>query len=63
MTFLSTKREGLTATAERPREIDFSGHPGTVALNRICTELMILIGPMLWAALIVLFLWAEFLAQ
>jgi hypothetical protein len=30
------------------------------ALYRICAKLMILLGPMLWAALIVLFLWAEF---
>jgi hypothetical protein len=53
----------LRASAERLREIDYGEYPATEALNRICAELMILLGRMLWAALIVQFIWAEFFAK
>jgi hypothetical protein len=60
MAFFYPEPEELPASAEHPHEIDFGDHPGIAALNRICAELMMLVGPMLWAALIVLFIWAEF---
>ena len=63
MAFLYPEPEELPVSASHPREIDFSDHPGIAALHRICAALMILIGPMLWAALIVLFIWAEFFAK
>jgi hypothetical protein len=60
MAFPSPESEGLAASVEQPREIDFTGRPALAGLYRICAELMMLIGPMLWATLIVLFMWAEF---
>jgi hypothetical protein len=63
MAFLSPETEKFAASCEHPREIDFGDHPVVAALYRICAELMILVGPMLWAALIVLFIWAEFFAK
>ena len=51
------------STTEHPREIDFSDHARLAALHRICAELMMFIGPRWWAALIVLFIWAEFFAK
>jgi hypothetical protein len=60
MAFFYPEPEELPASAEHPYEIDFGDHPGIAALNRICAELMIVVGPMLWAALMVLFIWAEF---
>ena len=63
MAFLYPHSEDLPTSAERLREIDYGEHPAIEALNRICAELMILLGPMLWAALIVLFIWAEFFAK
>jgi len=49
--------------ASASHEIDFKGRPALAALYRICAQLMMLIAPMLWAALIVLFIWAEFFTQ
>jgi hypothetical protein len=63
MAFLYPQSEELPGSAEHPREIDFTDHPGLAALHRICAELMMFIGPMLWAALIVLFIWAECFAK
>ena len=63
MAFLSPEPEGLPALAEQPREIDFGDRSDMAALHQVCAELMMLIGPMLWAALIVLFIKAEFFAQ
>ena len=63
MGLLYPQSEELLASAEPLREIDYGEHPAIEALNRICAELMILLGPMLWAALIVLFIWAEFFAK
>ena len=63
MAFLSPQSEALTASTEQPHEIDFTGRPALAALHRICAELMMLIGPMLWAALIVLVMWAEFFTK
>jgi hypothetical protein len=60
MAFLYPESEESPASTELLREIDYRGHPGIAALNRICAELMIVVGPMLWAALMVLFIWAEF---
>jgi len=60
MAFLSPEFEKLAAFAERSHEIDFRGRPALAALYRVCAQLMMLIGPTLWAALIVLFIWAEF---
>ena len=63
MAFLSPECEGLPASVEQPHVIDFTGRPVLAALHRICAELMMLIGPMLWATLIVLFVWAEFFTK
>ena len=63
MAFLYPQSEELPVSAEQLREVDYGGHPAIEAINRICTELMILVGPMLWAALMVLFIWAEFLVR
>jgi len=63
MALLSPGLEKLVAPVEQPHEIDFRGRPSLAVLYHICGELMILIGPMLWAALIVLFIWAEFFAK
>ena len=60
MAFPYPEFEGLPASAEHARDIDFSDHPRIAALNRICAQLMIVVGPMLCAALIVLFIWSEF---
>jgi hypothetical protein len=63
MAFLSPGLEKLAASVEQPREIEFRGRRALAVLYHICGELMMLIGPMLWAALIVLFIWAEFFAK
>jgi hypothetical protein len=63
MAFLYPDTEESPGSAERPREIDFSDHARWAALHRVCAELMMFIGPTLWAALIVLFIWAEFFAK
>ena len=63
MAFRYPESEELLGSPKHPREIDFSDHPGLAALHRICAELMMFIGPLLWAGLIVLFIWAEFLAK
>ena len=55
--------EELLGSAEHLRRIEFSDHPGLAAFHRICAELMMFIGPMLWAALIIVFIWAEFFAK
>ena len=63
MAFLYPESEELLGSAEQPRGIDFSDHPRIAALNRICGELIIPIGSMLWAALIVVLIWAECFAK
>jgi hypothetical protein len=63
MAFLYSEPEKSPASAEQPREIEFRDHPAIAALNEVCAELMILVGSMLWAALIVLFIWAEFFTR
>ena len=63
MAFLYPQSEELPISTEWLPKIDDGEHPAVEALNRICAELMILLGPMLWASLIVLFIWAEFFAK
>jgi hypothetical protein len=63
MAFFLPECEGSAASVEQPHEIDFTGRPVLGALYRICAELMMLIGPLLWATLIVLFVWAEFFTK
>ena len=55
--------EELTHSAGQTRNIDLTDRPALAALHQICAELMILLGPMLWAALIVLLIEAEFFAK
>jgi hypothetical protein len=64
MAFFSPECDRLAAASvEQPHEIDLTGQPGLAALYRTCTALMMVIGPMLWAALLVLFIWAEFFTR
>ena len=55
--------EELTHTAEQARNIDLTDRPAMAVLYQICAGLMMLVGPMLWAALIVLFVEAEFIPK
>jgi hypothetical protein len=63
MAFFYPESGELPVSGEQLREIDYGEHLAIEVLNRICAELMIFLGPMLWAALIVLFIWAELFAK
>jgi len=53
----------LSARSERRHAKDLSERPAMAALHQFCGEVMLFAGPMLWAALILLFVKAEFFAQ
>ena len=40
-------------------DVDIDAHPVIAAINHLAAAAAEIIGPLLWAALIVLFLWAE----
>ena len=48
---------------ERARDVGLANSPAMATLHEVCAKLMMLIGPMMWAALIVLFVEAEFFAR
>jgi hypothetical protein len=54
------KELGFSSNYPRPPFIDTAKHPVIATVNIIAAELFDVLGPMLWAALIVLFLVAEF---
>jgi len=53
----------LACPAPTWREIDPTKHPIIAAINRIAGLLVEILGPMFWAALIVLFVWSETFAN
>ena len=55
--------EELTHSAGQTRNIDLTDRPALANLHQVCAGLMMLVGPMLWAVLIVLFVEAEFFAK
>ena len=44
----------------RPITIDFTNHPAIGAINAVAEELVVILGPLFWAALIDLWLYAQF---
>jgi len=64
MAWASADTEQFQLPVERARQLYFAEHPAIAAINLISGSLMESIGPMLWAALILMSLWAEiFLAS
>ena len=61
MAWVTADTEQLPLPVERARQLYFAEHPVIAAINRIAGSLMDSIGPMLWAALILMSLWAEIL--
>ena len=59
MAWLSADTEQLPLPVERTRQLYFAEHPFIAAINLISGSLMESIGPMLWAALILMSVWAE----
>jgi hypothetical protein len=56
------EREPMAAPAEQPGELDVADQPLLAVLYAISAALVEFFGPMFWAALIVLFIQAEFLS-
>ena len=54
------EREASPFSAEPVREIDFEGDRFAWVLNELSAAAIEFLGPMMWAALIVLFIQAEF---
>ena len=59
MAWAAADTEQFPLSPERARQLYFAEHPVIAAINRISLSLMESIGPMLWAALILMSLWAE----
>jgi hypothetical protein len=59
MAWVSADTEQFPLSPERVRQLYFAEHPAIAAINLISGSLMDSIGPMLWAALILMSLWAE----
>ena len=59
MAWVSADTEQFPLSPERARQLYFAEHPVIAAINLISGSLMETIGPMLWAALIVMSLWSE----
>ena len=55
--------EELTHTAEQAHNINLTDRPALAALYQICARVMMLVGPMFWAALLALFVEAEFIVK
>jgi len=49
----------LQLSPARPIVIDFTGGPALAAVYRICGVVISVLGPLFWAAIAVLFLYAE----
>jgi hypothetical protein len=50
---------GSSYPAQRALDNYFADHPAIAEINYLAGELAEILGPMFWAALIVLFIWAE----
>jgi hypothetical protein len=61
MAWVSADAEQFPLSPERVRQLYFAEHPTIAAINLISGSLMESIGPMLWAALILMSLWVEIL--
>jgi hypothetical protein len=59
MAWASADTEQLPLPVERARQLYFAEHPVIAAINLVSGSLMESIGPMLWAILILMSLWAE----
>ena len=59
MAWVSADTEQFPLSPERVRQLYFAEHPVIAAINLIGGSLMDSIGPMLWAALILMSAWAE----
>ena len=59
MAWVSADTEQFPLSPERARQLYLAEHPVIAGINRISLSLMESIGPMLWAALILMSLWAE----
>jgi hypothetical protein len=58
-----TAGEPFAVPLHRSDETAFAEHPAIAVIQTIAGELMELLGPMLWAAIIVLFFYAELLTS
>lgn len=61
MMWLEADPERLLLPIERAQQRYFAEHPVIAEINLIAARLMDVISPMLWAAVIVLSVWAELL--
>ena len=59
MAWISADTEQFPLSPERARQLYLAEHPVIAAINLISESLMESIGPMLWAVLILMALWAE----
>ena len=59
MAWVSADTEQFPLSPERARQLYLAQHPVIAVINLISGSLMESIGPMLWAALILISLWAE----
>ena len=59
MAWVSADTEQFPLSPERARQLYFAEHPVIGSINLISASLMESIGPMLWAALVLMCLWAE----
>ncbi len=63
MAWLQVGTDGSLPPAQRTLEVYFAAHPGFAAINRVADLAMETLGPMMWAALIVMSLWAEIFVE
>ena len=59
MAWASADTEQFPLSPERARQLYLAEHPVIAAITRVSGSLMESIGPMLWAALILMSVWAE----
>ena len=59
MAWASSDTEQFPLSPERVQQLYLAEHPVIAAINLTAGSLMESIGPMLWATLILMFLWAQ----
>ena len=59
MAWISADTEQFPLLPERARQLYLAEHPVIAAINLIAASMMVSIGPMLWAVLVLMTLWAE----
>ena len=59
MAWVSADTEQFPLSPERARQLYLAEHRVIAGINRVSGSLMESIGPMLWAALILISVWAE----